>query len=76
MNSLQQEIQQSDFDSASRTAHTLKGLLATFCAEEATNAALTLEQLAKKQMDCAEAWVALQGAIERLLPQLQHRIEH
>ena len=76
MSSLQQEIQHSDFESAGRTAHTLKGLLATFCAEEATSAALTLEQLAKKQMDCAEAWVALQGAIERLLPQLQHRIEH
>ena len=75
MTNLHQELKQSDYTSAARTAHTLKGLLATFCAEQATNAALQLEQAAKKQQDCSDLIIQLDDAIDRLLPQLQGRLE-
>jgi two-component system sensor histidine kinase/response regulator len=74
MENLTQELQQSDYNSAARTAHTLKGLLATFCAGPATNAALNLEQAAKKQQDCSILMNQLEDAINQLLPVLQQRL--
>ncbi|WP_151671872.1 response regulator [Nitrincola schmidtii] len=74
MANLTQELEQSDYMSAARTAHTLKGLLATFCAGQATTAALNLEQAAKKQQDCSDLMHELEDAINQLLPQLQQRL--
>ncbi len=76
MDSLQQELAQQEYMSAARTAHTLKGLLATFCAQPATTAALNLEQAAKKQDGCEGLLQELQTAINQLLPQLQKRLEN
>lgn len=76
MQSLEQDSQQADYDKVARTAHTLKGLLATFCATPATQAALSLEQAAKQKQDLAEPFNRLQEQMQHLMPQLQQRLGH
>ena len=75
MDNLTKELKQADYQSAARTAHTLKGLLATFSAEQATTAALNLEQAAKKQQPCDTLMMELKDTIDLLLPQLQQRLD-
>lgn len=76
LNSLQSSAEAGDLATLAQTAHTLKGLFATFCAEEATGLALTLEQQAKQQHNCTDALAALKQMMQRLMPQLEARIVH
>jgi signal transduction histidine kinase/CheY-like chemotaxis protein/HPt (histidine-containing phosphotransfer) domain-containing protein len=76
LNSLQSSAEAGDLATLAQTAHTLKGLFATFCAEEATGLALTLEQQAKQQHNCTDALAALEQMMQRLMPQLEARIVH
>ncbi|KDE41297.1 Sensory box histidine kinase/response regulator [Nitrincola lacisaponensis] len=76
MNSLEQDSRNTDYEKVARTAHTLKGLLATFCATPATQAALSLEQSAKQNQSLVEPLGRLQAEMQHLIPQLQQRLGH
>lgn len=55
-------------------AHTLKGLVGTFGALDAQQAALGLEQAAKGEQEITSHFLAFEQAMQRLLPALQQRL--
>jgi len=65
-----------DLAALAQTAHTLKGLLFTFCADEAAALALALEQQAKQRQACTAELAALEQMMQRLIPQLEAQIVH
>jgi signal transduction histidine kinase/CheY-like chemotaxis protein len=73
---LHDSANQGDLAALAQTAHTLKGLLFTFCADEAAALALALEQQAKQQQACTAELAALEQMMQRLIPQLEAQIVH
>ena len=70
---LQADLAANDTVGVARTAHTLKGLLATFCADPAMQAAAAVEQQAKAGVIDLDALGQLQASINVLVPVLQQR---
>lgn len=56
-------------------AHSLKGLLATFAAEQATQLALEIEQAGKVEQDSSAAVAALDSMMTELLASLSERAQ-
>lgn len=75
LGALDADLAAGDAAGAARTAHTLKGLLATFCADAAMQAAAALEQQAKAGMPDEQVVAALKSAIAVLVPALEQRLE-
>lgn len=71
---LEASAQQQDQETLVRTAHTLKGLLSTFCAVSATQASHALEQAAKQGENPQAAVAELKMTMAKLIPQLQQRL--
>ncbi|EXJ12780.1 MULTISPECIES: response regulator [Nitrincola] len=74
MNAIEAAILAQDMESLIRSAHTMKGLLSTFCADPATSAAQALEKAAKSGSGLNEAYADFQAAVDQLIPQLQQRL--
>jgi len=74
MQSLREELAGGDYPSAYRTAHTLKGLLSTFCAGEAAAAALAVEQQARDGPPQPASIDELNRLIADLTPRLAQRL--
>ena len=70
---LEQAVQAKDPEAIMRTAHRLKGSVATFSAKPATEAALRLETMGRNGdiRDAAAAFRTLQGELARLQPALE-----
>ena len=70
---LEQAVQAKDSEAIMRTAHRLKGSVATFAAKPATEAALRLETMGRNSdtADAASAFRTLQAELNRLLPALE-----
>lgn len=71
---LEASAQQQDQKTLVRTAHTLKGLLATFCAGSATQASSAVERLAKQGENPQGSVAELKVIMAKLIPQLQQRL--
>ncbi|MGE4125932.1 MAG: response regulator [Pusillimonas sp.] len=72
---LESDLAAGEAAGVARTAHTLKGLLATFCADSAMQAAATVEQQAKAgALPDDQAIAALKSAMATLVPALEQRL--
>ena len=74
LDALQTDLANADIAGVGRTAHTLKGLLATFCADPAMQAAQALEQQARAGAVNDSAVDDLKAAISALRPVLEQRL--
>jgi HPt (histidine-containing phosphotransfer) domain-containing protein len=63
---IRQAAERKDFDALQRAAHSLKGSVATFAAEDAFDSAFKLERLAR-----SEQWVGIDDAISALIAEMQ-----
>ena len=73
LDTLKTDLENADAEGVGRTAHTLKGLLATFCADPAMQAAAVLEQQAKSGVIQDTAVAGLRDALAELVPALEQR---
>ena len=73
-NHLRTAFEQQNQTDLARAAHTLKGLLATFCANNAKSAAQALEQAAKNGQADETLLIALEQSINKLLPCLKSKL--
>ena len=71
---LQQAVAADEAQQVAQTAHTLKGLLATFAATGPVELALAVEQAAKKQEPYQNQAEKLVASLEQLTPHLQQRL--
>jgi HPt (histidine-containing phosphotransfer) domain-containing protein len=76
LKALRDSAHRGELAALAQTAHTLKGLFSTFCADEAAALALALEQQAKQQQPCSAELTALEQMMQRLIPQLEAQIAH
>ena len=74
MSAIESAVLAQDMESLIRSAHTMKGLLSTFCADPATAAAQSLEKAAKSGSGLNEAVADFKAAVDQLVPQLQQRV--
>ena len=74
LGALDTDLAAGDFAGVARTAHTLKGLLATFCADAAMHAAAAVEQQAKSGRPDESSLAALRSAVATLAPALERRL--
>ncbi|WJJ94474.1 response regulator [Neopusillimonas aromaticivorans] len=74
LGALDTDLAAGDFAGVARTAHTLKGLLATFCADAAMQAAAAVEQQAKSGRPDEPSIDALRSAVATLAPALEQRL--
>ncbi|KAA0874138.1 response regulator [Nitrincola tapanii] len=75
LTSIEQAAAKGDLEALGRAAHTLKGLLSTFCADEPSAAALELEKAAKAGADVSVPVRKLEEIMALLLPQLQLKLQ-
>jgi two-component system, sensor histidine kinase and response regulator len=73
LTSAREAVARGDAEAIVRAAHTLKGSVGTFCAQEASDAAKHLEMLARAGdlTGAPAAWAALEQAVERLVAALR-----
>lgn len=74
MATLRNDLANQDAVAAGRTAHTLKGLLATFCADTAAAAALAVEHQARQGLPSPLTMDTLEACIAELKPALEQRL--
>jgi two-component system sensor histidine kinase/response regulator len=77
MAAMRNAVESNNAESLSRLTHTLKGMVGNFYSEAVTGAALKLETMAREHdlAHAPEAFLALQGLIERLTPELAQLAE-
>ncbi|SFX43787.1 hybrid sensor histidine kinase/response regulator [Marinospirillum alkaliphilum] len=72
---LEAAVAESRLQQVAEVAHTLKGLLGTFCATEAVEAVLALELAAKQGQNPEALLTQVQEQLARLQPVLQQRLD-